>query len=201
MKYRLSIHHDDMAESPEYDTFEVISFNRYHGSFRDPNEVFDELEDEFDEGFAFFLSYFEHGLCRWSLKADGVDPMLAGDWRWDGVNTAGIVRMSSADSGTIAWWQSLDMDERRKVLRQFLESYTDWANGNCWGFTWQRLEECSHGDLHVVEDLDSIWGYVGSDILWGIREYAPADATEDNTEVVDEYGATAYADIWEKASA
>jgi hypothetical protein len=146
----LTIGYDADAERPEsgYDGWKPISFGRRHTNFEHPDAYrLDKRENaglrrKLDVGLAFWLSYYEHGLCRWSLRGEG--PQCP----WDAVNMAGILIWSGKPSDIGA----KSYAERAQDARLFLEEYTDWCNGECY---WFRLEEDG-------APLDSCGGFIGT---------------------------------------
>jgi hypothetical protein len=133
----VEIFHDPDVESPSEDgsAWQLHSFSRRRIGFRDPEKLFPGgkpglgLRNKLNAGTAWMLSYYQHGPCRWML-ADEPRGVLAGDWRWDGVDVAGVLvwPLSAAELGlrTLA--------DRRADAAAFLESYTDWCNGETFGY-------------------------------------------------------------------
>lgn len=148
-KLTVEIFHDPDVESPcdEDCTWRLYSFSNRHLSYRDPHDFFPEgepspeLQSELDEGSAWILSYFEHGNCIWMLH-DEPRGMLAGDWRWDGVNVAGV----------LVWEHPTDelgprtKKERRADAAAFVETYTSWCNGETYGYTTADSEDHAVGE-------------------------------------------------------
>lgn len=116
------IQYDYDAENPsEWSEFTLHSWNRRHTSFHDgpPPE---------GSTVAAWLGYHEHGLCRWfrsSLEARAETLGWPYD-RWDTVAQAGFLLVK--DEG-LEWWDGLTDDEKGEAVDQFLEEYTNWANG------------------------------------------------------------------------
>ena len=150
-KLILHVDYDQDAEVPgsENDEWKVISFGHRHVNYEDPHKYLPPkigLRRKLAVGLAFYLSYYEHGLCRWSLNGEGSnDP-------WDSVGTAGII-IWTGKPGDIG---AKTIEDRKKDARSFLEQYTDWANGSVY---WYRLETPDG------EDVDQDGGLYGSDHL------------------------------------
>jgi hypothetical protein len=155
MSVTVYLGHDHDVESPaDYDGWSPYSFSTKHINFKDPDEV-DPIEDEelrakLDNGLAFFLSYYEHGRCLWSLRGEG--PQC----RWDSVNVAGI----------LIWEQDEDnigaktVEDRRKDAQRFLDSWNAYVNGDAWYFSIVNdCETCGSSDKSVVEE--SMGGFLG----------------------------------------
>jgi len=152
----VEIEYDQDLECPigeSGDTKErFVSFNRRHKAYADPSEwiaglnrhgevIFTPegfgLRRQLETGTAFILSYFEHGSSVWSLQ--GAGPQC----QWDTADVAGI------------YWLPSDVpkDRRREYAKAAMESYTDWCNGNGYGYT---ITDQATGEM-----LDSCWGFIG----------------------------------------
>ena len=146
----LTIGYDPDAERPDsgYNGWKPISFGRRHNNFEHPdNYRLDKrrnvaLGRKLQVGLAFWLSYYEHGLCQWSLQGEG--PQC----RWDAVDVAGIMIWTGrpSDMGVKTY------RDRARDARNFLEEYTNWCNGACY---WFCLEDGG-------ESLDSCGGFIGT---------------------------------------
>lgn len=158
---RVTISHDDDPMSPmEGDgTWTVYSFNRRHVDYKDPESIglALELDDDglpvvrnpglrrkLETGLAFFLSYYEHGACKWSLIDEGPS------CRFDTARIAGILIWTHKPKEMGARTRA----DRAKDARLFLESYTAWCNGEVYGYGVDDPE----GDIE-----DSCWGFYGND--------------------------------------
>jgi hypothetical protein len=107
-----------------------------------------EARKALDAGRAFLFEKYEHGLVRYALRGES----SAVDRQWDVSPVAGFMW---ADDD---WGAEVDIEH---AARDFLETYTDWCNGNVWGIvhvvyrpeddTWEQVSE------------DSCWGYIGDD--------------------------------------
>ena len=96
------------------------------------------LQRQLDCETAFVVSCYEHGAVHYSLQGEG------SSCPWDSTSFAGIY-----------WLPSDVTPERRKsYARGMMESFTDWCNGNCFGYV---LEDESG------EEIDSCWGFIGDD--------------------------------------
>lgn len=104
------------------------------------------------------LSYFEHGRCSWTVM--GNKPLgTEGDWRWDGVDFAGVWE---ADEYSKKEWKRLNKEDRLKAAyeraSQQCETYTYWCNGDIYGVCVDEFDK--EGEL--VKD-DACWGHIGSE--------------------------------------
>lgn len=130
------------------DLWTIYSFGRKHGNYRHPDNFLPPdkgLKKKLKNRTAFFLSYFEHGNCVWSLQGEG--PKCP----WDSVYCAGLLLWEGKPT---------DLDrtpkQRKEQARRFLERYTDYCNGDVFRF---ELED-DEGKL-----LDSCGGFVGEEHL------------------------------------
>jgi hypothetical protein len=186
IKLIVKIWHEDMAEDPcDMDGWKVHSFGRRHYNHKEPDEVGFELNDDGDlvpgaelrakleAGFAFFLSYYEHGGCLWSLQNE-LPP--GANCPWDSVRTAGL----------LVWeWDEADLSypglrdgevflKRRGDARRFIERYTYWCNGEVYGYTIDAVRPCpSCGKDEEAEDHDldliSCGGFYPNDLEWMVE--------------------------------
>lgn len=227
--YRLTIHHDDMPENPnDEDTlFHVHSFSTRHINFTDPDKLlaceYEFPEGHEDEGFTcdemptshgegriedhdwigpkgFFLSYFEHGLCRWGLEGT-----MSGmpDFRWDGVQFAGWLEVKEDND----WFLEKSEEEQHQIAASYMDYYTDWCNGEVYGYTLEQFGEvtCDQDEVHEVaeKELDSCWGFVGAEhLVEEVKEVLKHyEIKPHELEVVDEaYGASDYMEFFERAA-
>lgn len=106
--------------SPEWDVegFEFFSFSSRHYNFKHPDEIAN-LEEALENQTAFFLSYFEHGDCIWSLMGEG--PSCP----FDSVVKAGLIFVP----------EDIPENKREEAARSILKDYTNWCNGHVLMFT------------------------------------------------------------------
>jgi len=150
----LTIGYDSYLERPDsgYDGWKPVSFSCRHSNFEHPDIYrLDRRENiglrrKLQVGLAFWLSYYEHSLCRWSLRGEG--PQCP----WDSVHLAGILIWTGKPSGIGARTYA----DRTNDARNFLEQYTDWCNGSCYWFSLDGAD----GKL-----LDCCGGFIGTDQL------------------------------------
>lgn len=182
MKVIVKILSDSEVMNPSTDgdfydnTWKMVSFSRKHYNFQHPDN-FDNIgiRRKLEVGTAFMFDYFEHGACKWSLS--GAGPQC----QWDTARNAGIMLFENPkDMGAKTY------EDRRQDAKNFLEIYTDWANGyghgysieteegeilkSCWGFYDSEIEHTvneivsqleylqkEHGALEVTLEDDNIW--------------------------------------------
>ncbi|HEY7328068.1 MAG TPA: hypothetical protein VH592_10530 [Gemmataceae bacterium] len=158
---KLEINYDGDVDVPDsgYDGWRLVSFGRKHSNYEDPAKyvkAFDPrtgevtpanigLAKKLNVGLAFWLAYYEHGLGRWSLKGEG--PQCP----WDSVPLAGVLLWTSRP-GDIG---AKKLEDRAEDARNFLESFNDWANGNCY---WIRLSDEN-------EEIESFGGLNGAEAV------------------------------------
>lgn len=223
-QYRLTIGYDHDTENPisPQGLFTLHMFSSRMGNFTNPDALLgcrfesdDEDSDEFygcgrlpfhheDAGHEYdgpvgiFVSYFEHGLCRY-----GVAGTMNGmpDFRWDGVEYAGFLEVNENE---LEWWNGKTEAEREEIAATTLEEYTDWANGNCYWYSIDSFEisVCDQGEEHEVNEeyVDSCGGFIGD--KWfaeALRDAMPEDMTEDNTTITDHTaGMAGYLDLFRR---
>lgn len=158
----LEINHDGDTECPDssYDGWRLVSFGRKHNNYENPEKyvkAFDSrtrevtpanigLKRKLNVGLAYWLSFYEHGLGAWSLIGEGTQD------QWDTAYLTGIL-LWTGKPGDIG---AKTLEDRAEDARGFLESFTDWMNGNIY---WFRLVN-ENG-----EEIESIGGLVGDEVL------------------------------------
>jgi|TARA_R110000824_G_scaffold304281_3_gene492087 hypothetical protein len=167
---RLVINNDNEAESPlEHTPWTLISFNNKHTNSEDWGEYAhyiskydgpiakNGVRQKIAASTAFWLSYFEHGQCAWSLYGEGTQ------CRWDTTRHAGIIL------GDYKGLKRLAQCERASSARDALETYTNWSNGNVYEYAFLPGNDCPHCGRgnNVIGDRESGWTY-GPDSEWGI---------------------------------
>ena len=159
-KVLVFIERDELAESP-MDTDEgfgtFYSFNTRHTNFLHPDKA-KEIARENPN--ARFLSYFEHGQCRW-MPCNSDKRMYGGDWQWDGVDVAGLWVPSEhsepQDGMSAKDWYDADCAADCKI-------FTDWCNGEVYGY----IVKLKAGGKTFRSD--SCWGFHGTDWEYLIHE-------------------------------
>jgi hypothetical protein len=159
--FRIRIYPDDDAPNPLEEWSEmgtILSLSRRHANFI-RTSVDDLLENHPD---AVPLSYYEHGLCLWSVAGE----LPAGaDCPWDSVAIAGFW---IPDADTLASARPYGGRTRfhfmRKRARQACEVYTQWCNGDVYGYEIERVLSCAACGGDEAEPVGSCWGFFGMDI-------------------------------------
>jgi hypothetical protein len=158
--YRIAIYLDDDAPNPLEDCDElgrILSLNRRHRHF-DPDGIETALASNPD---ALPLSYFEHGLCRWSVAGE---LPAACHCPWDSVAFAGLWL---PDASTLESARHCRGAARRRFMRtrarQACDVYTAWCNGEVYGYEVSRIVPCSGCEPGRSEPLRSCWGYYDLD--------------------------------------
>jgi hypothetical protein len=163
-RYRITVYADPDAPNPLKDWSEmgtILSLNRRHVNF-DPAGVESAIADDPD---AVSLSYFEHGLCLWSVAGE-----LPSGARcpWDSVAFAGVwlpdaqTRESARNYGGRTRRHFM-----RKRARQACDVYTQWCNGEVYGYGIERIVTCPACGIDKPEPVDSCWGFYGLDYCLG----------------------------------
>jgi hypothetical protein len=158
--YRISIYPDGDTPNPLEDWSEmgtILSLNRRHANF-DPTEVEEAILHNPD---AVPLSDYEHGICLWSVAGE---LPAAARCRWDSVSFAGVWL---PDAETLESAKPYGGRTRqlfmRKRARQACEAYTQWCNGDVYGYDVERVTVCPACGSEQSASLDSCWGFFGLD--------------------------------------
>lgn len=103
---------------------------------------------------AVLLDRYEHGMCSYSVHSNGGCP-------WDTSRGEAVWVPDKHLSEELA--KITDPDARWKEAVEYAEQacslYTDWANGNCYGYVIGVYDKV---DGELVEE-DSCWGFVGDE--------------------------------------
>jgi hypothetical protein len=172
----INIEHDQDAFNPCKDQDGlgfVRSFSTRHIDHIDPDEAREMMEADSD---IIPLSYFEHGNSLWMVCGEerpGVE------FQWDGVRFAGIWIPDASVRESYTAQDGLSRKEwMRKQAAACCETYTDWCNGNVYGYTVQlhKARYTEDGQLFddwndyrfkkAIED-DSCWGFYGWEYFTG----------------------------------
>lgn len=133
---------EEGAECPtDFDSWKMVSFNHRHYNYEDRTKYdCEETADSLQKGKAFLLRYSEHGpQCIWNRIINGDD---------------------LSDSDGIMIWEGEDIPDC-KWADGFLETYTNWCNGEVYGFSVYEAERCNLGHVHKKDLIDSCGGFYG----------------------------------------
>lgn len=129
-KYIVRVYQDEGSESPtEWGNFEIVTFFRNKlVTDRDPSEYQDEegkllpsVKAKLQAGKMFWLDIYEHGATSYSLAGEGMQD------RFDTSSNAGLIILDDE------FGNGLTYAERKKLAKQCLQEYSDWANGYVYG--------------------------------------------------------------------
>ncbi len=157
-KVILTLEYDEDYRREDIDEYwKLVSFNSRHYGYEDPYKYLTKvnkygeivpanigIKRKIDCGTAFWLSYFEHGQCEWSLKGHGYQ------CRWDTTQIAGI----------LLWDTNIKelpktFEKREKWAESYLEAYTSWSNGEIYYYS---IEDEESG-----KSIESCGGFLGND--------------------------------------
>ena len=174
----VNIHHDTDRHDPssaggDNGRWTIYSFSNRWLSFKEPEEfgffpgenglielgVEEALAHKFEVGLAFRLSYCQ---CSWFLQGQG------GPYGFEGVRFAGVAIFEDEECPMGA----TTLEDRAKDCTGFLETYTAWCNGECYGYQVTTVGG---------EDVDSCWGFYGNDLEYMFAQIR--EATEGKTVV------------------
>ena len=185
---RITLEHDDANDEPDFG-WKVYSFSTAHRGWKDPDTFVmpddpedatalqKEVAEKLKVGLAFYLSYYEHGNCVWSLRGQGPSD------RFDSRHTAGILIY---DEDYFAPAETLE--SRAEMAALNLETYTCWANGEMYGYSIATVTNCDKCGHEIVKDNPdaSCWGFYGHDIACMASEVR--EALGDTREAVEVVG-------------
>ena len=181
----------DHTEAPHKDAdgmWKPYSFSTGHSNYKHPRDIgFEQtgalltpnigLRRKLKVGLAFYLSYFEHGSCRWMLKNGPIPPGV--EFQWDGVRLAGLLVWEEPPENMGA----KTYEDRMKDAQQFLDVYNAWCNGETYGYTvevyklryspvqgkyYDRLSDYRHDEPLYADTLGTYYGW--DDLKSGIAE-------------------------------
>jgi hypothetical protein len=169
MSVKVRIEYSRDCECPsDWGGWKLYSFNTRHSTFKHPGDLGIAGIDEYGEpvvesiglrrqlkyGTAFMLGYFEHGLCRWALSHEENPHNLY--MGFDNVSVAGLLVWGDGSKHLPKTYK-----ERQDSARHFLETYTDWSNGQVF---WIELTVDD-------EDIASVGDFIGhKDVKAGIEQ-------------------------------
>ncbi len=127
-----------------------------HGRYINPDDDLTTVEDveEFEKANAgpsgewavFPLFLYDHSGTVYSVSENGANPFAC---PWDS-GRVGVLALKRSEHGDTNYkGEPLSLFD---VAKSCAKTYTDWANGNGWGY----VVEDADG-----EDLDSLWGFIG----------------------------------------
>lgn len=167
--YRIHVYADPDVPNPLEDWDEmgtILSLSRRHRNC-DPAVVEDAIEHNPD---AVPLSYYEHGLCLWAVRGE---LPLGARCPWDSRPFAGVwlpdtlTLTAARNYGGRTRWHFM-----RKRARQACDVYTQWCNGDVYGYAIERIAACQACDAEKATMLDSCWGIFGLDACLNEAEAA-----------------------------
>lgn len=138
------IHHhpDSRYGSRNSDYYDILGCDSYG----------EPCNDNFHDIDAVLLDRYEHGLCKYTIRSDSGDhwDTSRGEAVWvpDKYLREELVKITDAEK---RWEQA------KKYAEQACEEYTDWANGNCYGYVISVYDKV---DGELIEE-DNCWGFVG----------------------------------------
>jgi hypothetical protein len=150
---RAEIYYDQDCGQP-YEDDEGVKIVVLHRRYSDPakgecgdtpSEVHQWVEDNNEEWWIINLWMLDHSGTYYRV-ADG-HPFPEDAQRWDS-GQVGIIAIKRSE------WGCKDDAEFRKAAQAVADEYTDWANGQCFGY---RVLDAKG------KELDACWGFIGLD--------------------------------------
>lgn len=217
-KYTLVVWHDDSPDNPrEWDNLGTfVSFERYSSaadeSHNDPEQYLIELIEQFNDGFEQrLIDKDESPSLKALLEIAAKDYVILPVYKYEhsGVayNTTGF--SCSWDSGQVGFiyiskdklrkdygWKRITNARRKEVegwLAGEIEVFSQWANGNVYGF--QLYYHDVEKDYTEGEEQDACWGFYydwAPDSLkelqeCGIADHLPNECLNDDLVIVFKY--------------
>jgi hypothetical protein len=148
----------------------IYSFCKNHRNFCRP----DELPVKY-AGYSVPLSYFEHGLCRWSVRGNTVP---GEEFRWDGVETAGqwypdehVLHGMPTDDTRHEWLH--------KQAQHACDIYTHYCNGSVYWYqldVYEAIQKPGGGFCKCHDTYKELGHFVTTDSCGGYYGYDHADS-------------------------
>ena len=161
--------HDEDCQNPCKDgdgVGQIRSLSNRHIDRIDIDEATEMLKSD---KMVVALSYYEHGLCLWDV-CSGERIGRCPDQQWDQVSFAGIWAPDECCRDEIKSRSHRKhipyQAAARELAKECCTTYTDWANGSCYGYVVTTFDETGREVNH-----DSCWGFIG-------YEYAHAQLEE-----------------------
>ena len=162
-KLVLRIESDQDTESPcEFGGWKLVDFGNRQGNPENYIKRYDGREvvpanigirRKLAVGLAHFLSKYDHSGVSWSLMGEGTQ------CRWDTTRLTGVLVWDGKPSDIGA----KTVEDRERDARQFLKTYNEWANGECYYYSLETQEE---NQQHEQGDsLGSCGGFIGQEHL------------------------------------
>jgi hypothetical protein len=162
----------------------IRSLSNRHINNIDYDEAKQLLEDDPD---VIPLSYYEHGNSIWMVAGSARENTPGIEFQWDGTRFAGVWIPDDCCRESYTKQDGLTRREwMAKLAECCCETYTAWANGECYGFriaAYELRKDEDTGDNYEEEDdyrfkdeleEDSCYGHIG----WDYAVQATTEAAE-----------------------
>ena len=103
-------------------------------------------------------------------------PLSYGDAHGPGTGSFTVINFDDLERRTVHFWAFVRVPatELEKLAASgepspeavrdgMLETYTQWTNGDVWGFIIEKVSGCETCGQENAEEMDSCWGYYGTD--------------------------------------
>lgn len=169
------IHYDSDTDNPceNWDGFGMIrSLSSRHINNISRTEAEELIAEDKD---IVALSYFEHGQSLWFVKNSEAPAGV--EFQWDGTRFAGIWIPDNSVRESYTGQNGLTRHEWMVLqAKQACETYTQWVNGDTYGYQVSAYKVRKDGDGEVFDQLDdyrrdkevfedSCWGFFGWDTV------------------------------------
>jgi len=159
---RLSIFHDDNAESPResYDHLGtmVCWHNRYKLGDENPKETPEEWESEHDKSKMVMLPLYLYDHSGITMKTSSFQ------CRWDS-GQVGFIYISYEDIQKE--WGAIskeNLEKARKLLESEVKEYNLYLTGEVYGYKLEESKKCDCCSNIEWEEIDSCWGFFSDNI-------------------------------------
>jgi hypothetical protein len=172
---------------------DLHDYNNHRGTdYEYNNDTLSEIGSEFMEKFIALPVYkFEHGLVKLSTGSFSCP--------WDS-GQVGYIYVPEEKMDEVDSWTDNLLNGRTKreaaedILRKEIETFSEYINGEVYGFRVEEVTKCECCGSENVEILDSMAGFYGDDFMNnGMADYL----SENGEELVEQLKDYSYEDIVE----
>lgn len=186
--YRIVYEIDEFATNPikDYDT--LATFSLFHpdydlagpGAFSGKDDLLSHIQR--DDVLALTVYLYDHSGLSLHCGRVACDPQ---GWDTSRIGYAHITHEKIKEEYGNAEPETIE--KVRGYIKGEIEMYSQYLQGDCWGFTiFDQLEEGEDDDA-TREELDSVWGFIGfehcqEEARWQVDAYIDAKHEEQEAE-------------------
>jgi len=153
--YKLVIHHDEFADSPRdwYNLGTMVTWHRSYVSpdtndFREPTDFIEWWQENGKDGVLMPVYILDHSSVSFSTTPFNES--------WD----SGLIGYIYATAEDIKE-SGVERDLVKDILTSEVDTYSQWANGNVYGYELSKAKTCDSCQHVEWVSEDSGWEYVG----------------------------------------